>query len=180
VSVHHSQLQAYERLLRQVISSRLFRAPSDPRQQFRVAHDVQLRLLETEAQATTLLQLRLELERRPTGGSKPGGSQGVTTGRQQQQQQLGQGAPPVGGDDEPRDAFQVVADAPGRLGPREEWSATVALRGDAQRGTLRFEPLALQRLGASHDTVQFGSGALSAVFGLNDTEVVLAGDDLLA
>ena len=40
------------------------------------------------------------------------------------------------------------------------------VRGDAARGTLRFEPLHLQRVDASADTVQFAPHAFQALLGL--------------
>ena len=168
-------LQSYERLLRQVISSRLFRAPKGQQQAFRVAQDVSLRLLETEAQATTLLQLRLELERRPrkkAAGAAAGAAAAPAGRRRQQQQEQQQAVAVAVADDEPPDAHQVLAAAAGRLGPHETWRATVQVRGDAQRGTLRFVPLHLERVGASHDTVKFAQEALNSLYGMNRSEVV--------
>lgn len=77
--------QSYERLLRQVVTSRLFRTGGSgsgggPMQGLRVAQDVQLRLVETEAEATTLLQLQLELDRRPKLGPPAKGGGGGDNG----------------------------------------------------------------------------------------------------
>lgn len=78
--------QSYEKLLRQVITSRLFRTgpggagSGGALAGLRVAQDVQLRLVETEAEATTLLQLRLELDRRPKLGAAAQGGAGKQAG----------------------------------------------------------------------------------------------------
>lgn len=167
-------MQSYERLLRQVISSRLFKAPAGGQQPaLRVATDVQLKLVDTEAQATTLLQMRLELERRPKpaqgkgarGGKGAGG--GAAAGAESGGTQVVAAVV-----DDPPDAMQVAARAAARLGPHETWLATVAIRGGLQRGTLAFVPLALQRLGASHDTVQLSPEAVAAMAGVNGSELV--------
>lgn len=92
--------------------------------------------------------------------------------RRQQQQEQQQAVAVAVADDEPPDAHQVLAAAAGRLGPHETWRATVQVRGDAQRGTLRFVPLHLERVGASHDTVKFAQEALNSLYGMNRSEVV--------
>jgi hypothetical protein len=188
-SVHPAQLQAYERLLRQLIASRLFRASAAPQQQgqqqqlVRVAHDTQLRLLETEAQATTLLRMKLELQRlpKPKPSSKLGGkaaAKGSLEGKQRQRPPEQQALTQQDGDSiaeaavgEAPDASQVLAAAAERLGPFEEWTATVQVQGDAWRGNLEFVPLVLQRTGAAHDTFQYSRGALHSLFGSNVTQL---------
>lgn len=39
------------------------------------------------------------------------------------------------------------------------------VKGDAKRGNLRFVPLMLRRVGASHDTVHLAPDALAALLG---------------
>lgn len=190
-------LQSYERLLRQIISSRLFQtgpaakgkgSGSKGGQQatapagqpaVRIAKDVQLRLTETEAEATTLLQMQLELLRRPLKPAEEGsgkgkgqplqdGGKGSTGAADGSDSGAGKGA--AGGKavavmDEAPDAMQILARAATRLGPHETWTATVQIRGDAQRGTLKFVPLLVQRVGAAHDTVELGPGGLQSLFG---------------
>ena len=144
----------------------------------RIAQDVQLRLTDTEAEATTLLQMQLELLRRPSqGGAGAGkgtqrGSQGAAGGGEAGSEagSSGSSGAAAGGKavaimDEPPDAMQAMARAASRLGPHETWTATVQVRGDAQRGTLKFVPLMLQRVGAAHDTVEIAPGGLRSVFG---------------
>lgn len=143
---------------------------------------MQLRLTETEAEATTLLQMQLELLRRPLKPAE-GGGKGKQPGGKGGKGAAGSSDSSVGGSsggasgkgaagskavavmDEPPDAMQVVARAATRLGPHETWTATVQIRGDAQRGTLKFVPLLVQRVGAAHDTVEFAPGGLKGLFG---------------
>ncbi|PSC72889.1 TUNICAMYCIN INDUCED 1 isoform A [Micractinium conductrix] len=179
-SVHPSHLQ--------VVASRLFQGGGGSGG-MRLAADVQLRLVETEAEATTLLQVQLELERRPRllQGKQQAGAAG-SEGKQQWQASSGgaaggggagggEAAPVAAGGgkrsaaavlaalDEPPGVLEVMRGA-GKLGPHETWAATVQVRGDAARGTLRFEPLHLQRVDASADTVQFAPHAFQALLGL--------------
>jgi hypothetical protein len=180
-------VQSYERLLREVLSSRLFGASSQGggsrggRQQaggFRVARDVQLRLLETEAEATTLLKMQLELERRPVAASAaPAGSGSSRNDGKAAAVAAAAGAGAAQqGLEEPPDPMAVLArvQQPGQLGPHETWTATVQMRGDAQRGTLRFVLLLLERVEAAHDTVQFAPGAVQALFGQGNGTSVFA------
>lgn len=140
---------------------------------------MQLRLTETEAEATTLLQMQLELLRRPLKPAEEGsgkgkgqplqdGGKGSTGAADGSDSGAGKGA--AGGKavavmDEAPDAMQILARAATRLGPHETWTATVQIRGDAQRGTLKFVPLLVQRVGAAHDTVELGPGGLQSLFG---------------
>lgn len=150
-----------------------------------MAKDVQLRLTDTEAEATTLLQLQLDLLRSPSGAAaggkdakgkqRAGGSGGAAAA--DASEAAAAGGPAAGKSlavmDDPPDSFRVAAAAGARLGPHETWSATVQIRGDLQRGTLKFVPLVLQRVGAAHDTVQLAPDALMAMFGgRNDTELL--------
>ncbi|KAL4442939.1 hypothetical protein ABPG77_008430 [Micractinium sp. CCAP 211/92] len=199
-SVHPAQLQSYEKLLRQVIASRLFRTGASgsgggggPLQGLRVAQDVQLRLVETEAEATTLLQLQLELDRRPKlapkaksgteqqaggGGGNAEGGAGAVVARAGAEGATAEAAAAEGGRssaaaylaslDEPPDTLQVLAKAATRYGPHETWTATVQIKGDAQRGTLKFVPLHLQRVDAASDSVQFAPAAFTQMLGLGN------------
>jgi hypothetical protein len=129
---------------------------------------VQLRLLETQAEATTLLQLKLELERRPKqkgaaegkagklGGAADDGSSEPAVGSSNS----ASGGPLAAANDEPPDIRDIAAAAAQRLGPHETWEATVAVKGDAAQGTLRFVPLHIQRVTAAHDTVQLSADVL--------------------
>ena len=118
----------------------------------RLAADVQLRLVETEAEATTLLQVQLELERRPRllQGKQQAGAAG-SEGKQQWQASSGgaaggggagggEAAPVAAGGgkrsaaavlaalDEPPGVLEVMRGA-GKLGPHETWAATVQVSG---------------------------------------------------
>lgn len=186
---HLPASQSYERLLRQIISSRLFRttppaggkgkaAPQPPlsKPSVRVAHDVQLRLVGTEAEATTLLQMQVELVRRPrvAGGKQPKGGGGKQAAAGEGGSGSGSGGA-VAVLDELPDAQQILQRMATRLGPHETWLATVQIKGDAQRGSLKFQPLVLQRVGASHDTLQLAPDALHALLGAraNATDFVI-------
>ncbi len=204
-------LQSYERLLRQIISSRLFQtgpatskgkgsgskgskqaaaAEAAGQPAVRIAKDVQLRLTETEAEATTLLQMQVELLRKPLkpaeGSSKgkqqrsssssgkgkgsndaagSGGSYGDASSGGNAPSKAAAGSQAVAVMDEPPDAMQIMARAATMTGPHETWTATVQVRGNAQRGTLKFVPLLVQRVGAAHDTVELGPGGLQSLFG---------------
>jgi hypothetical protein len=174
-----------------VLSSRLFKTSSQGggsrggRQQaggFWVARDVQLRLLETEAEATTLLKMQLELERRPVAasaaptGSSRGSRSAAGGGKAAAVAAAAAAGAAQQGLEEPPDPMAVLArvQQPGQLGPHETWSATVQIRGDAQRGTLRFVPLLLERVEAAHDTVQFAPGAVQALFAQGNATSVFA------
>ncbi|KAL4457665.1 hypothetical protein ABPG75_012530 [Micractinium tetrahymenae] len=201
-SVHPAQLQSYEKLLRQVITSRLFRTGpgggggGGALQGLRVAQDVALRLVETEAEATTLVQMRLELDRRPKlkpaaqggsgkqAGSSSGGGEGgagsAVAVAEGDAESGGAGEAAAGGGrltaaaylallDDPPDTLQVLTGAATRQGPHETWTATVQIKGDAQRGTLKFVPLHLQRVDAASDSVQFApAAAFTQLLGLGN------------
>lgn len=151
-SVHPGQLPAYERLLREILGSRLFQPARGPHMQPPLA----VRLQETAAEAVTLIQMEVEVERQPPKKAK---AQQLEDEDEEQQQQL----------PEPPDVGQLLLQP--RLGPREVWRATVQVKGDAASRTLSYVPVHLHLTDDSKETVSFGGVAVHAMIG-NLTQLV--------
>lgn len=167
-------LQAYEKLLREVLGSHIFSGGRLAQQRgqrqgqgqqaggVRVQPDLQLRLQRTQAEAMTLVQLRLEVERwekpekkaategeggsvRSDGGSSGseeprGGGAGEQRGGEAQEGSAAVAAAAEGGPagklERPPDAFAKLVQP--KYGPHEVWDAVVQVRcggqGDAHLG----------------------------------------------
>jgi hypothetical protein len=175
-SVHTESLAAYERLLRELLASSLFKGVAGeggvPPQS-----DVQLKLLETAAKAVTLLQLELEVDPIEERGEERGGGDNddeppsvmELIQRKMLQavgvdwRQLGLGG---GGKDDNNSNKKIK-----RPLVRERWQAVVKLEGNLQTG-LQFKPVKLERVDSGGETVTIGTVALEQYIGGNVTTLL--------
>lgn len=180
-SMHPQHLQVYEQLLREVLGSQVFGSGGGSRGKqrggqvsrgsgehgnerdgsatgVRFQPDMQLRLRKTQAEATTLLQLRVEVERRKhgEGGSKKA-SDGGREGLEAEESARGEGL------EQPPDALAVLVQP--KSGPHEVWDAVVQVKQDPESGALQFVPVRVQQADATLQTVSFSPGAMGAFVG---------------
>lgn len=178
-SVHTESLAAYERLLRELLASSLFKGVAGGEGGVPPLADVQLKLLQSAAKAVTLLQLELEVDPIEEKGEEIGG-----------------GKKDSDNDDEPPSVMELIQrkmlQAVGldwrqlslhggggkkdknnskkikRPSVRERWQATVKLEGNVQTG-LQFKPVKLERIDNGEETVTIGRVALEQYMGGNMT-----------
>jgi hypothetical protein len=141
-SVSPWQLNQYESLLREVLSSRLF--SQQPRSEVEVAvrpvGQLPLRLMRTAAEAVTLVRMQMVLDRDLPEHSR--GGEGEEAGKEL----------PVAGS--LTDVLVLGSQGVPRRSGSELWEVVVEVSGDARRG-LHVKPLHLQQVSRGADTVAF-------------------------
>jgi hypothetical protein len=141
-------VRAYEALLREVLTSRMFGANDAGGAGPRFAPDVPLRLLRSRAEGVLLLRLDLLVDRPPARRALAAGAVAVGAAD--------------GGDSPDAGALfaRQLTGGGARRAARERWQAVLRVEGGGGGAPLRLRPVSIQAAGGAAESATFSGAAL--------------------